>query len=211
METLVPVFFACVIGFSHAFEADHLMAVGNIVTKRDNTLLAIKDGVFWGLGHASTILLVGLLMIGGKVAIPEPAFHYFEAGVGLMLVVMGFFRLEKLRRTESGHSSGHPHPHGETGKHGMAYGVGAVHGLAGSGATVLLVMAQIKTVGSGIAYLALFGAGSVVGMLLAAGLLSLPFSRRFTSSAVLQTVLTVVSSLLCIGYGGTVIYHNLFA
>ena len=66
METSFPLLFAAVVGFGHAFEADHLVAVGNIVTKRDKLPLAIKDGIFWGLGHTSTIFLIGLIMIIGK-------------------------------------------------------------------------------------------------------------------------------------------------
>ena len=66
MEASVPFLFAAMIGFTHAFEADHLVAVSNIVTKRDKLLLAVKDGIYWGLGHTSTIFLIGLLIIVGK-------------------------------------------------------------------------------------------------------------------------------------------------
>jgi len=58
-------------------------------------------------------------------------------------------------------------------------------------------------------YLLIFGIGSVVGMLVAAGIFSLPFSKKITSSRVLQTGLITLSSLLCIGYGGYVILENL--
>jgi high-affinity nickel permease len=56
METSIPLLFAAVVGFQHAFEADHLVAVSSIVSKRRSTLLAVKDGIFGGLGHTSTIL-----------------------------------------------------------------------------------------------------------------------------------------------------------
>jgi high-affinity nickel permease len=82
MEATFPLFFAAVVGFSHAFEADHLVAVSNIVTKRDKIKLAIKDGIYWGLGHTSTIFLIGLLMIVGKVTVFNGYFGYFEAVVG---------------------------------------------------------------------------------------------------------------------------------
>ena len=51
MEGSFPLFFAAVVGFGHAFEADHLVAVSNIVSKRNNLSLAIKDGIYWVLGH----------------------------------------------------------------------------------------------------------------------------------------------------------------
>lgn len=207
METIVPILVACIIGFAHAFEADHLVAVGNIVSKRNNTLLALKDGIFWGLGHTSTILIIGVLMIIGKVMISEHTFHYFEAGVGVMLVLLGFFRLAKLWKIKNGHS--HAHLHDESGRHGLAYGVGAIHGLAGGGSAVILVMAQAKTMTLSISYLLLFGLGSVVGMLVAAGIFSLPFSKRITANVRLQITLIIASSLLCIGYGALVIYESL--
>ena len=66
MEASFPLLIAAAIGFGHAFEADHLVAVGNIVTKREKPVLALKDGMYWGLGHTSTIVLIGLLIIVGK-------------------------------------------------------------------------------------------------------------------------------------------------
>ncbi len=44
----LPLFFALVIGFNHAFEADHVLAVGNIANKRSKLLLAVKDGMYLG-------------------------------------------------------------------------------------------------------------------------------------------------------------------
>ncbi len=93
MEASFPLLFAAVVGFTHAFEADHLLAVSSIVTKRDNWLLAINDGIYWGMGHTSTIFFIGLLMIIGKATFLNGLFGYFEAGVGLMLILLGVFRL----------------------------------------------------------------------------------------------------------------------
>jgi high-affinity nickel permease len=205
MESAFPLLFAAVVGFGHAFEADHLVAVGNIVTKRQSPWQAVKDGIYWGLGHTSTIFLIGLIMIVGKVTFLNDYFGYFEAGVGLMLIILGLVRLYQYYKGTS-------HAHREmdgTEKHHLAYGVGLVHGLAGSGAMILLVMTEIKTTFNSLLYLLIFGAGSIVGMLLAAGVFSLPFSKRFTSNKSLQLILVLFSSLLCIGYGAFVMYENL--
>ena len=96
MEVTFPLLFALIIGFTHAFEADHLLAVSNIVTKRNSLWLAVKDGVAWGLGHTSTIFLIGMIIMVWKVAITEQTFHYFEAFVGIMLIVLGIARLHYL-------------------------------------------------------------------------------------------------------------------
>ena len=205
MDTTAPLLFAAVVGFSHAFEADHLLAVSNIVTRRNRILLAIKDGIYWGLGHTSTIFIVGLLMIVGKVVISRNIFHYFEAIVGIMLLILGIIRLSKVIKSYPQQELLHHH-HGD---HKLAYSIGMIHGLAGSGTLIVLVMSQLETVSSALFYLLIFGIGSVAGMLLASGVFSLPFSKGLASNYWLQITLTVISSLLCIGFGIYVIYENL--
>jgi high-affinity nickel permease len=205
MEATFPLFFAAVVGFSHAFEADHLVAVSNIVTKRDKIKLAIKDGIYWGLGHTSTIFLIGLLMIVGKVTVFNGYFGYFEAVVGLMLVILGIHRLfQHFSTNRSYQQLSDPEE-----KHHLAYGVGLVHGLAGSGAMILLVMTEIQDSFNSMLYLLIFGIGSIVGMLVAAGIFSLPFSKKITNNRSLQTILVLLSSALCIGYGAFVLIENI--
>lgn len=162
MVSIIPLLFAAVIGFTHAFEVDHLVAVSSIVTRRNNVRDAIKDGIYWGLGHTSTILLVGILMIIMRLMITEDTFGYLEAGVGFMLIALGIHRMLK-DRVHLHHHGAHSHQH----SHRLAYGVGLVHGLAGSGALVLLVMTQIKSSWGKHRYLLIFGIGSIAGMLLA--------------------------------------------
>jgi uncharacterized protein YebE (UPF0316 family) len=86
-----------------------------------------------------------------------------------------------------------------------------VHGLAGSGALVVLVMTQIGTIANSLLYLLIFGIGSIVGMTLVAGVFSVPFSKKLIRSKVLKTALVLTSSILCLAYGCYVIYGNLFA
>lgn len=205
METSLPLLFAAIVGFSHAFEADHLVAVGNIVSKRDRMWLAIKDGVYWGLGHTSTILAIGLIIIVGRATFLDGYFGYFEALVGFMLVLLGVYRLYQYQRKR--------HHYDELidleDHHQLAYGVGLVHGLAGSGAMILLVMTKVQGSFDSLVYLLIFGIGSIAGMLVAAGIFSLPFSKRITDNRLLKLSLIILSSLLCIGYGCFVMAENL--
>jgi len=60
-----------------------------------------------------------------------------------------------------------------------------------------------------ILFLAIFGLGTIVGMMLAAGIFSVPFSKKLIGSKLLRTVLILVSSGLCFAYGCYVIYDNL--
>ena len=225
-----PLLLTIYAGFTHAFEADHLLAVSSIVSSRNNVLSSMKDGVFWGLGHSSTIFVIGVLMILFRVGISEQTFHYFEALVGVMLITLAVYRLAKFFKKKKvvihshghchehdGHNHDHSHLHVHVGdeKHGhshsLAYSVGLVHGLAGSGALVLIVMTQIRNTVEGLSYLLIFSSGCILGMLVAAGLFSIPFSKRIMQARTLQIVLIVISCTLCLIYGTKSIYDNLTA
>ncbi|WP_026993776.1 urease accessory protein [Flectobacillus major] len=202
---IAPLLLASIVGFSHAFEADHLVAVSNIVTRRNSLHLAMKDGVYWGLGHTSTILLVGCVFILGKFTFHENSFHYLEAAVGIMLIILGVFRLFKLYTAKA---TVHTHA-SDVHEHKLAYGVGLVHGLAGSGALVLSVLTTIKGIVSSLLYLFIFGIGSIGGMMLAAGIFSVPFSEKIIRNQKIRVYMTLLSSLFCIGLGVIVIHQQL--
>ncbi|MEM7575430.1 MAG: urease accessory protein [Bacteroidota bacterium] len=197
------IFVAVLLGFTHAFEADHIAAVSTMVTKRKRLLLAMKDGMYWGLGHSSTILMIGVLILVAKQNISNETFAYLEALVGLMLILLGGWRLwqlnterQQLRFNDSGH-------------HLAAYGIGMVHGLAGSGTLLAVVISQLDSISGSLLYLLLFGIGSVIGMLLAAGVFSLPFSRKGLALPKVQTGLVLLSALICIFIGGRLFLENL--
>lgn len=57
-----------------------------------------------------------------------------------------------------------------------SYLVGIVHGLAGSAALMLMVLASIKSVWTGVSYIVIFGLGTVISMGLISIFISLPFS-----------------------------------
>jgi len=203
---ILPLLLASLVGFTHAFEADHLVAVSSIVTRRNNTYLAVKDGIFWGLGHTSTILLVGCIFILGTYSLNLASFVYLEGSVGIMLIFLGLKRLSGIYKTDLPHTDAHDKgtPH----EHKLAYGVGLVHGLAGSGTLILSVLTTIKSSLDGMAYLLIFGIGSIAGMMVAAGIFSAPFSEKLVKNKTLKTALTLVSSFLCIILGGKVVYEN---
>lgn len=216
-----PIFIAIYAGFTHAFETDHLLAVSSIVSQRNSTLKSLKDGVFWGLGHSSTILLVGMLMLMLKVQITPHYFQLMEVCVGVMLIALGLYRLLKLfpfLRKHKAENPAHGHTHeavgredlvtGEKKGHMVSYGVGLVHGLAGSGELVLLVMIQMASPKSGLLYLLIFGMGSILGMVVAAALFRIPYSKKILQASVLQASIITLSSLMCIAFGSSIIYKN---
>ena len=207
---MIQLLLAVYSGFTHAFEADHLLAVSSLVSNRKGTKHALKEGLYWGLGHTSTIILIGLLVILLRLQIHESFFHYLEACVGLLLILLATFRLNKfwnsrLNRLKGPHSEDHSHAH----PHHLAYFVGLVHGLAGSGALIVLVMTQIQNTFQGMLYLSIFGLGSILGMFVAAGLLSFPFTKDWAKSESLQNIVILSSSALCIIFGCLIVHENL--
>ncbi len=199
MQALLPILFASVAGVGHAFEPDHLLAVGSLISRRDTLAEALRDGVYWGLGHTTTLVVVGSVILLGRVTFLTSG--YFEAAVGLMLVVMGISRLLDQRRAAAKVRPG-------VAPSRAAYAVGLLHGLAGSGALVLLVMSEIRNPWLSVLYFLVFGTGSILGMFIVAGLCSVPFTRRMRISRVLKFGTVTLSSLLCIAYGGWMIFQH---
>ena len=191
-----------VLGVQHALDPDHLIAVSTIVSEHKNFKWASLIGAFWGLGHTTTLFLVGLFVIGLRVTIPPRLGSGLELLVALMLVILGVNVLRKTFAAERVHLHTHSHnPETHTHFHvhenprqdhghqhqfkamRRPFIVGMVHGLAGSAALMLLVLSTIESPLGGLLYIAIFGLGSVGGMLMLSGIISLPFiltAQRFT-------------------------------
>jgi ABC-type nickel/cobalt efflux system permease component RcnA len=208
-----------VFGVKHATEVDHVVAVSTIVTEHRNVLRSALVGGLWGVGHTASLVIVGLMVLVFRVAIPLPVANWLEFGVALMIIALGCAAMMRVLRRRSdvhlhrhnhdGQSHFHIHFHKRGSKHaGLANSlhephsspvshshaisrlgskpilVGAMHGLAGSAALTLLVLTQIQSVWLGLLYLAAFGIGSTLGMLLMSSLIGLPFalsSRQLTN------------------------------
>lgn len=171
-----------VLGLKHATEADHLVAVSTIVSEQRSLWRAGIVGALWGVGHTTMLFVVGLVVIGLGVAIPQRVAAFLEFGVALMIIFLGARILYLLWR---GRGSAHVHAHVNEGAPRRRLTslrplvVGMVHGLAGSAALTLLVLTEVVRGGSpalGLAYLLIFGIGSIGGMLLMSTIIGLPFA-----------------------------------
>jgi hypothetical protein len=198
MHTILPLLFAAVVGMGHAFEPDHLLAVSTLVTRHDRLGPALRDGLFWGLGHTTMLVLFGSIIIFSRATWLHSG--YFEAAVGVMLIGLGISRLVDKNSYQSFQK-----PQRQA---SFAYTVGLVHGLAGSGALVLAVLSAIPRPAGAIAYILLFGLGSVLGMLAAVGLMRIPFTLRMRAGRRLRAGAVVLSSALSVGYGGWLVWTH---
>ena len=179
------------LGARHALDADHLAAVSTIIAGRRDLTASGIVGACWGVGHTATLLLIGLVVIALGVRIPPSFAATCEAAVGAMLVWLGSSLAWTLWRDRwhlhphdhDGQAHLHLHQHRIRADHAhdhaaRAYAtpifVGMVHGLAGSAALMLLVLATVRTMWEGLAYILSFGLGSIVAMGVLGAIMSLP-------------------------------------
>jgi sulfite exporter TauE/SafE len=222
LSTIPVLTFGFAMGVKHAVEADHLAAISAIVSERKSVWSSSLVGGLWGIGHTASLLVAGVAVIVLGVRIGERASLALEFCVGLMLVALGANALRKLARggrlhlhshRHGGREHVHPHVH-EDGPHEPAahthHGlrldartllVGMLHGFAGSAALMLLVLSSIKSPATGLLYIAVFGVGSVGGMMLMSALVGLPLyftAARFNrANFALRCVAGIFS--LCFG------------
>jgi len=84
--------------------------------------------------------------------------------------------------------------------------VGLVHGLAGSAAVALLVLTTIRDPRWAIAYLLVFGVGTIAGMMLITAAIALPFKYSQSRFVRLNRGLAVASGLISIAFGIFIVY-----
>jgi len=216
-----------VFGLKHATEVDHVVAVSAIVSEHRSVFRSALVGGLWGVGHTAALVVVGVVVLVFRAAIPAPIANWLEFGVALMIIGLGVVAMMRVLRRRSdvhlhqhshdGQSHVHIHFHEATTRHGhgqssahthavSAIGVkpllvGTMHGLAGSGAVTLLVLTQIKSVWLGLLYLAIFGIGSIAGMLLMSGLIGLPFALTSRNLSGLHHRLQAAAAGLSIAFG----------
>ncbi|MDP1694604.1 MAG: urease accessory protein UreH [Candidatus Woesearchaeota archaeon] len=192
-ELITALSLGFILGLKHALDADHVLAVTAITSKTKNIKTSSLIGSYWGFGHALTLLLVGIILLAFKISLSQRVALFFEFLVGIFLVFLGVKVLwdlfhDKLHAHQHTHNSV-PHTHFHTHDHSLAHKhyhtsffMGMIHGLAGSAALTLLVLASTPTFFQGISFIFVFGSGAILGMLLLSMVLALPFLfvQRFT-------------------------------
>ncbi|HWE42706.1 MAG TPA: hypothetical protein VG432_09380 [Gemmatimonadaceae bacterium] len=151
------------LGMRHATDADHVVAVTAIVAGERSLTRAATIGALWGLGHTATLLAAGGAMIVFGLVMPPWLGLTLELLVAVMLVALGVASVVGGKRGERMiDSSARP------------LIVGTVHGMAGSAAFTLLALPLIASPLLAAGYLALFGAGTIAGMVAVTLVIALP-------------------------------------
>jgi High-affinity nickel-transport protein len=226
LELLTSSGLGSLLGMRHALEPDHLAAVTTLVTDQrnvDRRANAAFLGMCWGIGHTSTLIAAGAVLVVLRAEMPASVANLFELGVSLMLVALGLRAVYNASRQGPAgpsrvHHHGrivHIHPgtpaHIHIGAWTLARRpliIGAVHGLAGSGALTALVLATLPSTGARLAYMGLFGIGSTLGMAAMSGLLGWPLARIGSHYRIARGVSFAVgclSTAIGVAYGSKVL------
>lgn len=170
------------LGLRHAFEPDHLAAVSTLATRQSRLWPAARLGIAWGLGHTAAVGAVALLVVGLGITLPERMWPLAELAVAAMLVALGGTVVSRYARgrwhihrhahgTEPhfhlhSHAADRAHDHAHpTGDVHRSLGFGLLHGLAGSAAVIVLLVAAAPSAATRVAYVGAFGLGTIIGML----------------------------------------------
>jgi high-affinity nickel permease len=217
-EFLTILGFGFLLGARHALDADHLAAVSTILSRRPCLQTSGFIGLCWGFGHTLMLLLVGVAVILLKITIPESVAQTLEFGIGIMLVVLGCSLAWSIYRERwhlhthehDGERHLHLHSHQEDEYHRHHHWmylsvrpllIGMAHGLAGSAALMLMVLSTVQTMWQGMAYILVFGIGSVIGMVFLGFLISAPLVLSATFGRRVQHVVQGLARLGSVGLG----------
>jgi ABC-type nickel/cobalt efflux system permease component RcnA len=216
---------ALLLGLRHATDPDHLTAVSTLVLsdERRGGRRAAALGLAWGLGHAATLIALGVPLVLFRRLLPDPLQRAAEVAVGLIIVALAARLLLRWRRgyyhvhphthgavrhahphvhehaRDAGHPEAHAHAHAHAERLGRtplaAFGIGLVHGAGGSaGAGLLLVGATPGRVAA-LAALLVFALGTAASM----AFVSAGFGHALARGPLLRRVTAAIPVLGALG------------
>lgn len=209
-----------VLGLRHALDPDHVMAVTTLASGKSGFRRTSMVGAFWGLGHALSLGMAGGAILLLRLNVPPAVSGALEAVVAVMLVGLGMVAVRRALRSRL-----HAHPHAHDGRvhvhfhahapqeverhdhpHFLRGGlrpflVGLVHGLAGSAGLALLAVGAAPSLLAGLAYIAMLGLGSMAGMLILSGLMSLPLAYLEARYAAFHRGVQLAAGVASVAFG----------
>jgi high-affinity nickel-transport protein len=224
------------LGMRHSTDPDHVVAVSTIVSRERSVRSAALIGILWGVGHTLTISIIGSAIILFGLVIPPRIGLSMEFSVAIMLVLLGVLNLTGVLQwvtrncTPSASATANPSTAGDgvhaavedsdsgwsanqfIGKYGVyqllrPLIIGLVHGLAGSAAVALLVLSTIRSPQWAVVYLAVFGIGTVAGMMLMTTVIALPIAYTGIRFARAGNYFGVLSGVASTAFGMFLVYQ----
>ena len=147
------------LGVKHALEPDHIVAVSTVASKTNKITQAAATGIYWGIGHTFTLFVIGMILIPIGKTIPSEIEMSLEILVALVIIGFGISTIIYFSKKKMG-----------DGKESVrskqnSFLIGVVHGLAGSGALIILAMSMVEHITEAAIFILLFGLGTILGMI----------------------------------------------
>jgi len=194
MSTLSPLLsislflpLALALGFKHAFDADHLLAVSNFMTRSRRISQTSRMALSWAAGHMVTSSGLALLLFAWQVEFITIFLRQAELAVAIMLILIGILGIlvelpiiRSLRHDDS-RDGAHSRPYEEKAIFYPALlGVGVVHGLASNDElfTLFVVGLQVQSLVVLLGGIATFSLGVILGMMAFGVMLTYPLLKR---------------------------------
>jgi cytochrome c biogenesis protein CcdA len=171
------------LGCLHALEADHIITVTNLVLNKDSLKKSLRLALQWGFGHSLTLTILAILVFSLDTAFMALMSTTAEQMVGVTMIFLGlivFF--QELKQNSKFKVFAHKDV--ET-SGSQLFGVGVLHGVAGSTSIFLLIpVALTKSIWGVFSYVGLF----CLGMILTMGFYGL-FLQKFSTNKNFYTYL----------------------
>ena len=183
---LVALGVAGLLGLRHASDPDHLVAVTSLMATEDgDARRAARLGAWWGAGHALALIALGVPLIVFKTELPGWLEASAEKAIGVVILALATRVVVKWARgdyrasahahdsSQSDHhgrrrhlrrAEGAEHRHVQVRSPGQAASIGLMHGLAGTGAVVVLLIAALPSPLEAALALGLFAPMSLISM-----------------------------------------------
>jgi len=234
MELLGLLVIGFFIGITHAMEADHLAAVASVNQTGRGLRSLIHRGVVWGIGHGVALVIICGIVILASISFDKRVEAWLELAVAAMIIGLGLNTVYRLAirkvhfhvHQHNGHKHLHAHshqneqagiPHSQLAHqhkhpnrgHWLALLIGLLHGAAGSGGLLVLVVTATHSIFEAFIYILVFAVGAIVGMALLSIVVSMPLSlAQAGAGRVNKIVLTALASF-CFWTGGQLGFSSL--
>jgi hypothetical protein len=211
---MIAAFTGLVAGIIHVWSGpDHLAAIAPLAVRQPRR--SWIAGARWGFGHSAGVAVIGLLSLWLRDLIPVALLSSWgERMVGVMLIGIGAwaFKVHAHEHEHDGerhlhiHAHTHPSAHERKEAHGhhthAAFGIGILHGLAGSSHFLgVLPILAFPTHSQAIGYLAAFGVGTIASMAVFSSLMGLLTTRYTAGSTKVYRGLMSACAAIAIGVG----------
>jgi high-affinity nickel permease len=92
---------ATMLGFRHGLDYDHIAAITDITSVQSRPRDAMRFGLLYVAGHATTVAVLGTIAVAFRVALPAASDRWAERLVGFTLLALGLYVLGTFFREGS--------------------------------------------------------------------------------------------------------------